>query len=619
MLIFGCILGMVAVSCDKPSADVNPNPAPGSEDTEEHVITGTISSIHNLNSVVGYVNSHKKDWKTSSLEADNRTLVSLEYPKLSAVNALYPRIKKLANGTYMLIYQQGPSAHDVYYALSSNLVSWVNKDTQLFEKTNMKQYDSDVEDRVLFSSADAVVLSNGDILAFASFRLNAGYKLNQLNNGIMMRRSSDNGQSWTDPEVIYRGTTWEPFPLQLESGEIHVYFTSSDPNKGDSGTALLRSNDNGESWENVGKIIRQLSGTATDGSGDNIYTDQMPSAVELNESGKIAVALESRFSSKYNISFAYSDNNWADAALTGDETGPSERKNSVYTNEAAPYLKQFRSGETVLTTNASNVFNFRIGNAKANDFGSANGLKELGTGYWGSTEIIDDHTIVAVFPNTYTEDGTSKASIQIIKLVLNHRINATNATMALEPNTDNWAGVDDAFFLGSVSQAQASFRFAYDDSNVYCLVERLDENLTSSDGVTLMFQSGDGTGSPLSISITADASSSTLLCDNSQVGFAYGIDGTFDNVEDDNGYVLVLSIPKSLLSIVSDKFLFNAEMSDEGGTDTFTGLTANNYSKWLPVLLGEPAEPDPDPQPGVGESTGDGPSWEEGSEEVNPW
>ena len=95
------------------------------------------------------------------------------------------------------------------------------------------------------------MLANGDILAFTAFRLKNGYRLNNLNNGIKMRRSKDNGRTWSAPEIIYRGTTWEPSAVQLSSGEIHVYFTSADPNKGDSGTALLRSKDNGATWTHV--------------------------------------------------------------------------------------------------------------------------------------------------------------------------------------------------------------------------------------------------------------------------------------------------------------------------------------------------------------------------------
>ena len=141
--------------------------------------------------------------------------MKLEKPLLSAVNARYPRIKKLKDNTFLLIYQQGPSAHDVYYALSRNFITWQNADEQLFAKTDMKQYESDVDDRVLFS-ADAIVLDNGDILAFASFRLNKGYRLNPLNNGIMMRRSADNGKTWSATQIIYRGTTWSRRPPAFE-------------------------------------------------------------------------------------------------------------------------------------------------------------------------------------------------------------------------------------------------------------------------------------------------------------------------------------------------------------------------------------------------------------------
>lgn len=71
----------------------------------------------------------------------------------------------------------------------------------------------------------------------ASFRLNQGYRGDPQSNGIMMRRSSDNGRTWSTAQIIYQGTTWEPYALQLRSGEIQVYFTDSEPLTADSGTA----------------------------------------------------------------------------------------------------------------------------------------------------------------------------------------------------------------------------------------------------------------------------------------------------------------------------------------------------------------------------------------------
>lgn len=154
------------------------------------------------------------------------------------MNALYPRIKKLGDGTYLLLYQQGPQAWNVYYALSTNLITWQNASSPLFQSESAQQT-SGASDTRCFSSCDAVVLANKDILAFASFRLNQGYRVDPQSNGIMMRRSSDNGRTWSTAQIIYQGTTWEPYALQLRSGEIQVYFTDSEPLTADSGTAML--------------------------------------------------------------------------------------------------------------------------------------------------------------------------------------------------------------------------------------------------------------------------------------------------------------------------------------------------------------------------------------------
>ena len=42
-----------------------------------------------------------------------------------------------------------------------------------------------------------------------------------------MRRSTDNGVTWSEPVSVYQGVNWEPYLLELSSGEIHCYFTDS--------------------------------------------------------------------------------------------------------------------------------------------------------------------------------------------------------------------------------------------------------------------------------------------------------------------------------------------------------------------------------------------------------
>lgn len=611
---------LLVLSCEKVYDGPN-NPKPRPEVPEEPVLSD-ITSIYSLNQKEGYVNSHHSEWKTSFIEMDFSSCQTFVSPKLTAKLAYYPRIKQLANGAYMLTYQQNSAAHDVYYGLSNDFRNWNFTGKHLFEKVDYKEIDPACPDpanaRILYSSADFVVLDNGDILAFAAYRYYPEYTAHTDWCGIMMRKSTDNGKSWSAPKSIYRGSAcWEPSALQLADGEIHVYYTKANPSIGDSGTALLRSSNRGETWTDVGYVIRQEAGVGTDNV-TPIYTDQMPVAVQLNESEHIAVALESRFgrtgtaSDEYHISLAWSPDNWASGGLAEGQTGPVDRADNVFKNEAGPYIGQFRSGETVLSTGISKVFNVRMGNATAERFTSPVPFF-ASPGVWGSLDVAGSHTMLAAFNYRADENG-ELYGLQIARFVLNHRVNATQFTPAMTGSSDHWKDVDDALFIGSEMNTSSVFRFAYDDTNIYCLVERVDEKLSSSDGLKLMFQGGNGTGTPFVINFTSSVEKGTMLCDSPEVKFKANVMGAFDDVADDDGIVLEISIPRTLVNMVNDKLLFNAVLVDEAGTDTFTGLTDNNYNRWLPIVFKAPQEPKPLPEDGNYE----GPVWGEG-EEQNPW
>ena len=134
--------------------------------------------------------------------------------------AHYPRIKRLLDGRFMLIFQADQLGGTIYAAFSGDLKQWSDP-KPVVSAYNIRTEDGNL-DRRLFMTADSVVLQNGDILLVCSYRREKQYAHNVAGNGLVMTRSCDGGITWSAPEIIYVGTNWEPHVLQLRSGEIHV-------------------------------------------------------------------------------------------------------------------------------------------------------------------------------------------------------------------------------------------------------------------------------------------------------------------------------------------------------------------------------------------------------------
>ena len=455
-----------------------------------------VTPFGRLNTTDKTINSHEGDEGASSLELDFRGYTEVTPSTLTVSAANYPRIKKLPNGQYILFWHNNSVGANVFYTRSSDLKNW-EPVKKVFEATPITV--NGQSDERSYSNADALVLQNGELMVVASFRAKNHFRKDNAYNGIMMRKSSDNGQTWSDEQVIYRGSNWEPQILQLPSGEIQVYFTHSgaksqmqiemgwtgDNMVASSGTAIARSYDNGKTWKAnqpdsyAGYAISQRYIDTV--RGIKVFTDQMPCALLLNKYNTIAVAMESKVFygvDYYNISVAYSDDNWA-RTLGIDEEGPSDKQKDLW-NGGAPYLKQFPSGETILSYNAKNVYQIRLGDAKARKF--YNPCLPFGkemTGVWGSLELDGSHTVIG----TVQDRSSGSSHILIGRMNLNHTLYAGNMTPAVDGDNKDWAGNTEAFFVGSESQAQASVRMSYDKDNLYLLVERLDYDLLSQDTV----------------------------------------------------------------------------------------------------------------------------------------
>ena len=563
----------------------NGNTEKPKDDESQEPVLCSITPIGELNQGTPIINSHTDVTKRSSLMMNYRMFVTMEssYPR-------YPRIKKMKNGDYILFYHNGSANNNIgrrcVYAFSKDMKTWINKG-EIFNSYDI--IDSKGNKNIhCYANCDGLVLSNGDILAVASCRANSGYRDLPEDAGIELRRSTDNGVTWSEPVKIYQGVNWEPFLLELPTGELHCYFTDSsrtglEGHDTDTGTAMVVSADGGKTWSpDFSSSPYYVLRMRWEKNGIVGYNHQMPSVVRLNDNKGLAAAVETN-NSGYHISLCYSDKDkWE--YLAADQEGPVDSNNCVFSG-MGPYLGQLPSGETVLSYESSSKYTLKIGDATARNFGSA--YQPFSGGYWGSFCIIDSHTLVGT--NIKAKEGP----VQMAQFVLNHRIDAVKRKVTIDGNNKEWANTDHALFVGSKSQAQGTLRCSYDDDNIYFLLEVLDRNLLASDYASLYV-------SPVSnnklskgaccIQVTMNGLKNCEIYDSAwkeaqldaQVK-TYVCDETNERRIDNYGYIAEVAIPRSKLTITSGQILVNFSVTKRNSVDAICDVTSTSTARWIPV------------------------------------
>lgn len=558
-----------------------------------------LTPIGELNSGESPVNSHAQDIGRSQLRLNRRSYVEVGKEVSSIEWPNYARINKLSDGSYMLFCQQAtelnPNGFDTFYLTSPDLVNWSRAEF-LFERHPVTNSLGNADKR-LFTNANAIVLSNGDVLAFASYRANAGYATGkcQMDNGIIMKRSSDNGKTWSEPVEIYHGTNWEAHMLQLPSGQIQCYFSESRPwiSAGHSGTAMILSDDNGATWSPaLGELPYTVIRQTWANSAGTLFTDQMPVVTRINDSDRLAAAIESSVTgqSEHCISFAYSDADGQWPHLTGDEVGPEDRNNNVFTG-AAPYLIQFPSGESILSYGLSSRLYFRMGDASCRNF-SEPFLAFADRGSWGGMEMSGSHELIAAMRNSEKADAVT---IMLARFVLNHGITATKRTVRVDGDNSEWQPTDEAIFVGSNSQAQATLRCSADQSNIYFLVEVIDEAISRDDYVNILLSPMTASGTVTSearrikVSYNGLKNFSRYAGGWSDVDMGVDAKGAYDgtisvNSDTDNGYLVEIAMPRSAINITDSRLLVNLVLVDTvGGEDAICSTSSKSLDGWIPI------------------------------------
>ena len=171
----------------------------------------------------------------------------------------------------------------------------------------------------------------------------------------------------------------------------------------------------------------------------------------------------------------------------------------------------------------------------------------------------------------------------------------TNRSAKADGNNSEWANTDEALFIGDKSQAQATLRCSADGYKINFLIEVLDYNLSASDFGFLMLSPADGTGKlsgkSRRIRFGLNGIKNTDQYAGGWKSYKFGVegavayDGTIDKKDDeDKGFIIEISMPRSGIEIVDGKTLVNFGYYDatSNSEDSLTKDTSST-SSWLQI------------------------------------
>ncbi|MES2827527.1 MAG: family 43 glycosylhydrolase [Bacteroidota bacterium] len=345
------------------------------------------------------------------IEWDKATLTKVSPANSEARYCGYPRMVQLQDKSLFCVYESGGST--VFVTSADAGVTWTNPVTIAARA-----------DGINMAVPDLIRLRNNDLIVFYNPRPTD--KSPEKKFGIRCKLSNDNGKSWSEEQSLYEADAkfengcWEPSALQLPNGEIQLFFANESDYRtsNEQNISMLRSGDNGKTWTKKATIVSFRKGTR----------DGMPVPLLLNSSKEIAFAIEDNGYSNFKPYIIRNTlkENWAQPVYA-DSKNRSYALTEKIADEiyaGAPYLRQLKSGETILsyqgTEGRSN--NMRnadmkvvVGDSEARNFGAKSVPFVIPPGksaLWSSLAVLDDDTIVAL---TSTNGYGPRSEIWMIK------------------------------------------------------------------------------------------------------------------------------------------------------------------------------------------------------------
>lgn len=496
-------------------------------------------------------------------------------------NFYYPRAKRLSDGAILLSYSNHHYGFDIYASRSTNNgKTWSDAFciAHSYDTTYVNSDGVTNPDRIVYVNPDFTELQDGRLIMAFQWRYYKGYgdlpKTNE-NCGIMISFSSDKGATWTEPREAYRGRCWEPAFLQLPSGEIQMYITSSQDIKDRTSfprTIVIRSFDGGRTWQGKDCCGINDNEVVSRSFDDRFAYDGMPSAVLLDDNKGILVPLES-WHGKYVVDQTpivvktSMEENWhLDQKKVLEEGGPDYPLKKEVNKDFqgyGPYSCKLPTGEVLVQANGTykgvqGIWTF-IGDKEGDNFHFAT-APFTSDEYWGSIDYIGDNKVMA--SGTYKYLGYRDENLAMVRLItgrLNHAKSIGKGSLEMVPVSEFDRVSDNGWwFLGKKYPSQMFANFAYTDKEFEIGAYLFDDRISSftpenSDAVAILFsRAGKG-----NFEVVVNADGRYTLYQEERYswhiidsGFTKDIEvvGTINNDKDrDLGYKVKLSIPWALI------------------------------------------------------------------------
>ena len=394
----------------------------------------------------------------------------------------YPRIKRLSDGALLMSFMNHHYGWNAYAMRSEDDGRSWGPAFCIAHHYAVKYKDSKgavKDDEIVYVNPDFIELQDGRIIMAFQWRYKGGYgdlpKTNE-NCGIMISFSSDKGRTWDEPREVYRGRCWEPAFLQLPSGEIQMYITSSQDIKDRTSnprTIVIRSFDGGKTWQG-----KECCGIHDNEAISRTYDerfcyDGMPSGVLLDDGAGIAVPLESWHGrlvldvSPIIVKTTMEENWRGDQQKIVDQGGPDyPMKKQINKDLKAygPYGSKLGSGEVVVLCNGTykgvqGVWTL-VGDKKADNFHNATS-PFTGGEYWGCIDYIGGNRVIAsAAEKVETAEGV-KAHTHAIQGRLNYAKEIGAGSLEMPSVKDFDIENNDWWFLGREYPSRVFANFGY--------------------------------------------------------------------------------------------------------------------------------------------------------------